>query len=95
MHSIFKYLFNFETYSIIASDISFTGCDINAQNYHGFSPLHLAARKGHLDLVRWLMIHGADPYKQTKCGMRPIDMAREEGRILIIVSLLNILSMRI
>jgi ankyrin repeat protein len=56
-----------------------SGCDINAPKSHGYTPLHLAARAGNMDLIRWLLVHGADPDKLTKCRKKAVDFAKKYG----------------
>jgi len=46
---------------------------------HGYTPLHLAAKTGNGDLVRWLLAHGADPDSVTKCNKKAVDFARKYG----------------
>lgn len=46
------------------------GCDINAKDNAGFTPLHEAVTKGHLNCVKLLLEQGADPNEQSKDGTR-------------------------
>jgi len=41
--------------------------------------LHLAAKAGNADLVRWLLAHGADPDRATQCNRKAVDYARQYG----------------
>jgi ankyrin repeat protein len=43
---------------------------LNRPNKKGITPLHVAARQGHLDMVRWLLIAGADVEARSE---RPFD----------------------
>ena len=36
------------------------GGDITEKNNSGFTCLHIAAREGHCDLVKWLLLKGKD-----------------------------------
>ena len=44
------------------------GADVNAQTHSLETPLHLAARRAHFDVVKMLLKHGAQPRKLTKKG---------------------------
>lgn len=44
------------------------------------TPLYYAARKGHLDTVRLLLEHGANPFIKSSFGWLPIDAARRQKR---------------
>jgi glutaminase len=49
---------------------------INAADYDGRSPLHLAASEGHAHVVKWLLRHGADALVTDRWGGTPLDDAR-------------------
>ncbi|XP_049958146.1 ankyrin-1-like [Schistocerca serialis cubense] len=55
------------------------GCTVNCVKQHGYTPLHVAARAGHVNLTRWLLVHGADPESKTERGHRPLDFAKLQG----------------
>ncbi|XP_033610065.1 poly [ADP-ribose] polymerase tankyrase isoform X3 [Cryptotermes secundus] len=65
------------------------GCNINIPKSHGYTPLHLAAKAGNVDLVRWLLVHGADPDSVTKCNKKAVDFAYKRGHKKV-VSLLTV-----
>lgn len=44
---------------------------INAQRKNGATPLHVASHCGHVDVVRLLLEHGADPNVRDKYGDTP------------------------
>ena len=51
--------------------------DINkADNIHGYTPLHTAAKHGHIEVVQLLLEKGANPALQDKYDNRPIDYLR-------------------
>jgi len=47
--------------------------------YHLQSPLHELALKNDVELIRFLMKHGANPHQKNKVGKSPLDVAREFG----------------
>jgi ankyrin repeat protein/beta-lactamase regulating signal transducer with metallopeptidase domain len=56
------------------------GADVNAKEPRpGDTPLHIAARKRHLQAAARLIRAGADPGAKNKDGKTPIDLAREQG----------------
>ena len=56
--------------------------DVNSRNIDDAStPLHLSSRKGHVDLVRMLLEHGAGVSAQDKDGWTPLHWALCEGHV--------------
>src|SRR6266850_2782251 len=51
------------------------GADVNACDYYGFTPLHLASRNGMLEVARLLVEHGADINAEDNEGMTPLKVA--------------------
>jgi ankyrin repeat protein len=51
----------------------------NVVQQRGFTPLHEAALRGHAELVRLLLAHGADPAARNEDERTPADLARERG----------------
>ena len=51
------------------------GCDLNITK-DSHTPLHIAARFGHLDLVTCFLEHGADPLARDAFGRTPLEVAR-------------------
>ena len=43
----------------------------------GATPLHFAASRGHLSVVKWLVFHGAKADEKDDCGRTPLDDAAE------------------
>ncbi|XP_011256514.2 ankyrin-3 [Camponotus floridanus] len=46
---------------------------------YGETPLHIAARKNHIDVVMWLLDHGEDPGTQDAGGNTPLHLASARG----------------
>lgn len=61
---------------------------INAASENGLTPLHLAAFRGHADMVKQLLESGANDKAVTKNGMTPLALARL-GKHDDVVSLLS------
>ncbi|MCK6509495.1 ankyrin repeat domain-containing protein [Myxococcota bacterium] len=51
------------------------GADINARDYNGRTPLHVAAAAGQAHTVQLLLQHGASPLVADRSGRTPIDEA--------------------
>lgn len=43
------------------------------QDIHGNTPLHNAARNGHVEMVKLLLRYGANPFLTNRTGQKPID----------------------
>ena len=56
------------------------GANVNssAHDKDGNTPLHDAARNGHLDVALLLMVYGADVNVRNKMGQLPIEVATKE-----------------
>ncbi len=48
---------------------------INVSNATGWTPLHFAAKSGHLELMQYLLNNGADPFKVTSSGDDALNLA--------------------
>ncbi|XP_028668291.1 cyclin-dependent kinase 4 inhibitor C [Erpetoichthys calabaricus] len=59
------------------------GADVNLQDHRGNLPLHLAAREGHLDIVRHLIDLTIDPLVRNKEGHTASDLAEMHDRHLV------------
>lgn len=53
--------------------------DINATDYHGSSPLHLACQRGHQDATIWLLDKGADMNLEDNDGNTPLHLCCANG----------------
>lgn len=53
--------------------------DVNAKNKRGMSPLHLAAQENHHEVIRQLMVSGADWKLQDKNFHLPLHYAAQKG----------------
>ena len=62
---------------------------INVQDTRGFTPLHLASGKGHIEIVEFLLNHGADTELENIHGERPLWLAAKFGRYETIKTLLE------
>ena len=72
------------------------GLDPNDWNSRGYSPLHLAADQGLLDIVVALLEGGADPSigtpeddKRMGCGRTPLHFAADGGHLDVVTALLG------
>ena len=63
----------------IVSKMIVDGKDINVINQAGDTPLHCAARAGHLSIVRYLVEQGADVSLKNKAGHTAVQCAQQEG----------------
>lgn len=59
------------------------GCDVNAKDRFGFTPLHYAATSGYIDGVEALLQLGADVFaKGGESGqLMPVDIAKARGHL--------------
>jgi ankyrin repeat protein len=55
------------------------GADARAATHCGDTPLHFAAREGHVAVCRALLAHGVDARAVTRAGAAPLDEARRGG----------------
>eukprot|EP01130_Rhizamoeba_saxonica_P003620 TRINITY_DN1511_c0_g1_i1.p1 TRINITY_DN1511_c0_g1~~TRINITY_DN1511_c0_g1_i1.p1 ORF type:complete len:472 (-),score=83.20 TRINITY_DN1511_c0_g1_i1:34-1449(-) len=65
-------------YEMIMELIS-SGQNIDSSDYNGRGAIHLAASKGHIDIVELLLRNGADPHLKDRYGNTPIYEAKMNG----------------
>jgi len=63
--------------------------DPNVKDNEGATPLHNAAWRGHLDVVKLLLEHGADPNVKDNAGNTPLHNAARRGRLDVVKLLLE------
>ena len=56
-------------------------CDVNAKEYGGSTPLHIASSKGSVETVRELIKHGADVNAKEYGGSTPLHLASSKGSV--------------
>lgn len=56
--------------------LEFGNIDINSTDYDKRTALHLASSEGQVDVVKLLLLHGADPNMVDRWGNRPLDDAK-------------------
>lgn len=57
---------------VIAEHLLDRGCNVNAQDHNGFTPLHAAAQSGDTEMVRLLLRRGADVRLADTFGNTPL-----------------------
>ena len=51
------------------------GADVNARDHNGYSPVHNAASRGDIEMIRYLVDKGADVMVVSRRGQTTVDMA--------------------
>ncbi len=51
------------------------GADVNSRDHEGYTPLHHAAARGDIEMIEYLVEHGADPTVVSRHGQTTADMA--------------------
>lgn len=51
------------------------GADVNRRDHDGYTPLHNAAARGDVEMLRYLVEHGADPMAVSRRGETTVDLA--------------------
>ncbi|XP_071538280.1 L-asparaginase-like isoform X2 [Panulirus ornatus] len=65
------------------------GMEINFKDASSWTPLHMACSEGHLDVVTWLLQHGASVHIRDKLGHSPLNVAIENDHHKIILLLMK------
>ena len=65
----------------IAGSLLEYGAKTDAESKAGFTPLHLAAQEGHVDMTNLLLKNDADPNAKAKNGLAPMHLCAQEDRI--------------
>ncbi|XP_021377561.1 tankyrase-2-like isoform X2 [Mizuhopecten yessoensis] len=65
----------------VIMDLIEAGCDVNKANSRGYTPLHRAASKGSVPVIKCLLLYGADPYQASQAGVLPIGNAINAGNL--------------
>ncbi|XP_052794797.1 ankyrin-3-like [Mya arenaria] len=60
-----------------------------SMQYHTWTPLHIACKKGNVELVEWLLNREADPKIEDKKGETPLHVACKHGHDKCVRTLLN------
>ena len=65
--------------------------DVTRPSNNGSTPMYVACMKGHLEIVQWLLTHGADTdvMRPTWKGKTPMDSACEKGHLNIVQHLIR------
>ena len=63
--------------------------DVNAAIWANTTPLHVAVKADHIDIVKLLLENGADPNKESTSGMTPLWKATWKGREDVVKILLD------
>ena len=51
------------------------GADVNARDHNGYTPVHHAASRGDVALIKYLVSKGADVKAVARTGQTTVDMA--------------------
>ena len=68
------------------------GADFNATTYSGCTPLHIAAGRGQIEIVAYLVSMGADPVAHTDEGDTALDLSASDSVSEFLTHVLYLLS---
>jgi len=74
---------------LIKDLVEYRGVDVNASISGGIRALHYAAQFGYLDIVSYLLCHGASIDVATREGTRPVHLAAKKGYVPVLRSLIQ------
>ena len=63
--------------------------DPNAKEDDGWTPLHIVAEIGHVEIVKILLERGADPNTKDIAGHTPLHIAASNGHVGVVMVLLE------
>ena len=79
----------FATYPEAAEVLINAGANVNFENDEGSTPLHEAAKEGHVDVAKILIDHGAKVNARNQQKQTPLHLAAEQGQAEMCELLLN------
>ena len=72
-------------HSIVESLVTKHLQDVNSHFFPRYdTPLHLASKKGHVEVVRFLLEHGAYVTARNCLNQTPLNLASERGRVVVV-----------
>ena len=57
--------------------------DTNPKDQDGFTPLHWAAKNGHVELYQWIMDQVVDKNPRDNSGFTPLHLAAKNGHVAV------------
>jgi hypothetical protein len=75
-HAATRGIYNKDVVALLVAN----GLNVNAQDRFGNTALHLAAERGHLDTLDFLLDLGSDPCARNSDGALPVSIARPQSQ---------------